>query len=285
MTGSPDAPGDGRRFTLPLAHLPPGFDRTLDDPPRPPVAPRPAATVALLRERSGGLEVLLMQRVRSSGFIPGAWVFPGGMVDPHDPPGRASEIAALREVFEETGLLLARRAGEAVVRACSEEPELRAARAALLSGQSTFTSVLATLGLEADPDRLTLFARWITPVIEPRRYDACFFAAAVPGDLPISVHEAELSQARWQSPAEALEAHDAGALPMVFPTVHTLERLAAFRRVDEALSALRTSTIPAWLPRLERTGDSVRMHLAELDQPDQGVNPDSSRSTRSPASG
>lgn len=256
----------GRRFTLPISHLPPGFARTLENPPDPPVEPRAAATVALLRERSGELEVLLLQRVRSSGFIPGAWVFPGGMVDPDDSPGSASEMAALRELFEETGLLMARDASGPVMRSCAINSELRLARDELLGGRRSFGSVLADLGLEADPSQLAPFARWITPVIEPRRYDARFFAAGIADDLPILLHEAELSEARWQAPSRALDAHDAGELPMVFPTVHTLERLAEFRRVDEALDALRNATAPAWLPRLERQGDAIRMHLAEFDE-------------------
>ncbi|MCA9736835.1 MAG: NUDIX domain-containing protein, partial [Gemmatimonadetes bacterium] len=134
----PDVPD----YDLPTELLPPGFAETLDRPPAEPVAPRPAATVVLVRDRADGPEVLLLRRTRSSGFVPGAWVFPGGRVDAGDavpdllarldgldgaeaarrlglereatpgPAAVAYYLAALREAFEETGILVGHRAGE-----------------------------------------------------------------------------------------------------------------------------------------------------------------------------
>lgn len=264
--------GVGRRFSIPLKNLPPGFIATLETPPERPVDPHPAATVVVLRRAPRGLEVLLLQRVRSAGFVPGAWVFPGGRVDAHDAgsteadAAMAGHIAALRELFEETGLLLARRSRQPVTRSSAGDDTLAAARATLLTEASGFASALAALQLEADVGRLAQFARWVTPEIEPRRFDTQFFATVVDRDVPVEIHRHEASEARWLTPAEALVAHDAGRLPMVFPTIHTLELLAGFRDPDEAWSSMASRPPLLCRPRLVVDGDRVHMVESTIRQ-------------------
>ena len=282
------------RHVLKLSQLPAGFAESLHAPPATPRVPLPAATVVLLRSGPRGLETLLLQRSRTSGFIPGAWVFPGGRVDdddarlgqaltnqgvepesepePEPEPKHAPDedspfrIAALREAFEETGVLLIE--GSAPVSAADQESaDLARWREHLLGGRASFEAILDGLGVRPGLGSLGCFARWITPVIEPRRFDARFYLAEVPSSLPVSVHEAELVDAVWESPAQALDRHDAGDLPMVFPTIHTLEQLADFDTPREAIEAMTRPRVPAWLPRLVGDGDSVTMQLDELAEP------------------
>ncbi len=286
------------RHVLKLSQLPAGFAESLHAPPATPHVPLPAATVVLLRSGPRGLETLLLQRSRTSGFIPGAWVFPGGRVDdddarlgqaltnqgvepepePEPEPKHAPEpnhtpdedspfrIAALREAFEETGVLLIE--GSAPVSAADQESaDLARWREHLLGGRASFEAILDGLGVRPGLGSLGCFARWITPVIEPRRFDARFYLAEVPSSLPVSVHEAELVDAVWESPAQALDRHDAGDLPMVFPTIHTLEQLADFDTPRDAIEAMTRPRVPAWLPRLVADGDFVTMQLDELAEP------------------
>lgn len=278
---------------IPFDRLPPGFVETLDHPPDEPVVPRPAATVVLMRQaRRTGLEVLLLRRVRSSGFVPGAWVFPGGRVDADDaspelvertadltPAGAAAAlgmpagaepaaiayvIAALREAFEETGLLLAVRDSGSPVPSAAEDATLAHMRRRLLADDDLFAPLLAEHDLHLDGGAVAYLAHWITPVVEPRRYDARFFAAAVEGGGELLLNEAEMSAARWETPEGALELHASGELPMVFPTVKTLESLVGFESPRAALEGLASRRVPSWLPRLIRTPEGVAMELEEV---------------------
>ena len=257
---------------IPFERLPPGFAERIEDPPEPPAEARPAATAVLLRDGAASLEALLLRRHRSSGFVPGAYVFPGGRVDAADAdpatlalldgrePGAepdASYIAAaVREVFEETGVLLAR---DAAGRPAPDarEPEIARWRAALLEDRATLADVLGALGLRVAAADIVYCAHWITPVAEPRRYDTRFFLARLPDGAEASVDEREMTDAVWLPPAAALERFRAGRLPMVFPTVHTLESLAPFASVAAALDAFRGCVVAPILPRLVRRPDGV----------------------------
>jgi 8-oxo-dGTP pyrophosphatase MutT (NUDIX family) len=215
------------------------------------VAPRPAATVVLLRDGRDGPEAYLQRRPAGMGFAGGLWVFPGGRVDEADrdpavdaswggpPPAawaerlglpvdeaRGQVVAACRETLEEAGLLLASPAAGA--------EELAAARGELLAGAAGFAELLARLGVRLDSGRLRYWAWWVTPEEEPRRYDTRFFVAGLPGDAAVTAHLAEAEGERWLPPAEAAADQ---SLPMLPPTRYTLRDLAAFGSVDEALAA------------------------------------------------
>ena len=253
-------------FTIPIERLPPGFAEQIEHPPVQPAEPKPAATAVLMRAGETAPEVLLLRRHRSSGFVPGAYVFPGGRVDRADEnvawPGTSEPaaeywVAAVREVFEETGVLLARHPDEKWSADASSDEQLEAWREKLMQGEADLADVLAGRELTLDPDALCYIAHWITPIAEPRRYDTRFFIAALPEGRSAAADEREMTDMVWLSPREALARFEDGRLPMVFPTVRTLQLLAPFRSVGEVFAAFRNRVIEPVLPRLVRNGNGV----------------------------
>lgn len=253
-------------FIIPSERLPPGFAEQLDAPPAVVAQPRPAATAVLIRDGASEPEVLLLKRHRSSGFVPGAYVFPGGRVDaadaalpwPAGTPEPAAEywIAAVREIFEETGVLLARTqtGGWAWT---ANHLKLGEWRERLLAEAATLAQVLEHAQLTLDPAAIVYIAHWITPVAEPRRYDTRFFLAQVPAEVEVLADAREMTDALWLSPRDALARFELGTLPMVFPTVKTLQRLIPFASAGAALDAFRNRGVRAILPRLVRTAEGV----------------------------
>lgn len=285
-------------FEIPEERLPPGFAETVKEPPAEPVEARPAATVVLVRDGASGLEVLLMRRHRRSGFVPGAWVFPGGRVDTadRDPglldrcqglgsdprPDASFWMAALREAFEEAGVLLARtrsgrrtdgpdgaaeaggpdRGGDWVPDAATA-PEVEAVRRSLMDDEATLLDVVRRLDVRLDARPMVHAAHWVTPVVEARRYDTHFFVAVVPDGRDARPDPREMLEARWLTPEDALEQFEAGGLPMVFPTVKTLESLAEYDSTAAALEGFRARTVERILPRLVRTDAGVGIVIDE----------------------
>ena len=213
-----------------------------------PAAPRDAATVMLLRPAAGGVEVLMLRRVAAMKFAPGAYVFPGGSVDPadygaevgwHGPDpaefgarlgataemARALVCAAVRETFEEAGVLLAGAPDGGPV-ADPSGPSWEADRAALVAGDVTLAELLSRRGLVLRADLLVPWARWITPEGEPRRFDARFFAAALPAGQVATGHAAESDRIAWLRPADAIESARAGQISLLPPTATTLHDFA-----------------------------------------------------------
>jgi recombination protein RecT len=262
-------------MVIPLDRLPPGFAERVSDPPLDAAPTKPAATAVLLRDSVAGLELLLLKRLRSAGFVPGAYVFPGGRVDAEDAapqlldllasvprgPGAPFWLAAVREVFEETGVLLALRRGGGSWADPAAAAALQHWRNALLEGEATFLDALTDLAAVPDLDRVVYCSHWITPVAEPKRYDTRFFLAALPEDAQVSVDEREMSEAVWLTPAEAIHRFQQGRLPMVFPTVKTIQRLAEYETVDAALDAFRAADVPPILPRLVKTSRGIGIVL------------------------
>lgn len=226
-----------------------------------PVTPRHAATVVLLRDRSdgAGVEAYLLRRARSMAFAPGAYVFPGGSVDPRDadrtvgwagpPPAewaslldtdaslaRALVCAAVRETFEESGVLLAGPTSDTVVEDTRGEA-WEAARRALLDRSLPFGELLERRGLVLRADLLRPWAHWVTPEFEPRRYDTHFFVAALPGGQRARDVGGEADRVAWMRPPDALDAYRRGELVLLPPTVATLAELAEVAGVAEALAA------------------------------------------------
>jgi 8-oxo-dGTP pyrophosphatase MutT (NUDIX family) len=273
MSGEPE-------MVIPLDRLPPGFAERVSDPP-PDAAPlRPAATAVLLRDGADGPELLLLKRLRSAGFVPGAFVFPGGRVDAADAdgalvamlgatprgPDAAYWLATIREVFEETGVLLARDPGGGAAACATADPVMAEWRGALLDGRATLLDMLRPLELAPDIRQMVYCAHWITPVAEPKRYDTRFFLAALPDGCEASIDPREMSEAVWVTPAAALDRFRRGTLPMVFPTVKTIQRLAGYGSVAAMLDAFRDEDVPPVLPRLVRTPDGIGIVLPRHEE-------------------
>lgn len=227
--------------------------------------PRDAATVVLLRDGADGVEVLLHGRARAMDFAPGAHVFPGGSVDPGDadfdgvgwagpsaadlsallgvPPERSRALvsAAVRETFEEAGVLLA---GEPAALAAIGA-DLTQDRGALLAGSVSLGEVLRRRGLALRADLLTPWTRWITPEASDRRFDTWFFVAAMPpgqsADAGIGTG-AEADSAVWLRPGAALDVARAGEITLLPPTAVTLAQLAAYDGIADVLAQRRTIT-------------------------------------------
>jgi recombination protein RecT len=266
-------------FEIPNDRLPPGFVETVADPPARPAAAVPAATVVLMRDASGsgggegGVEVLLMCRNRKSGFVPGAWVFPGGRVDaadsapplyqriqglPSDPrPSSSFWTAALRELFEETGVLLARDADGAWARDASSDTATESLRRQLMDDAITLMDVLDQLEATLDAAGMVHIAHWVTPVggAPPLRHPL-LRRGAPDRERDAAPDPREMTDAAWLTPAAALARFEQGQLPMVFPTVRTLGALRHFLS-DDIVDTYRDRDIPRILPRLVRTETGV----------------------------
>jgi len=282
----------GRGDVIPFDQLPDRFAERIEDPPVDPVTPRPAATIVLLRDGVAGMEVLLMRRTRNAGFVPGAYVFPGGRVDgtdadarlvelladltegqaadrlqlyDADPPAIAYYLAALREAFEETGILVGERPDRSPPPTAAEDAEVDSVRDALMQEQISFADALRRLGCRIDGDAIEYIAHWITPKPEPRRYDTRFFAAKVRDAAEAIIDPREMTDALWLTPSEALDRLDSGDLPMVFPTIKTIEQLSVYETVSEALEGIGGQQVRTILPTLVVTPTGISLEIDEED--------------------
>lgn len=226
------------------------------------VVPRPAATVMLLRDRADGMEILLLQRAASTPFVPGAHVFPGGAVDDGDADhddvvdgmapddadrilgvdggGRAFWLAAVRECVEEAGVVLAIDAdGNPVTDQHPVFTDLDATRDALEAGTRTLADLYREHRLRVPLDGIAYVSRWITPEPSPRRYDARFFAAAMPAGQHAGADGWEAVDAGWWKPTQALADWQAGQIELIEPTVVSLQLLCRFASTADAMTAIR----------------------------------------------
>ena len=236
--------------------------------PRTPAALRPAATVLLLRDSPQGIEVLMTRRSMTASFAPGAYVFPGGGIDAADALAhsqstrRATQsdvhltqaIAAIRESFEELGVLLARR---------PDGSHLGTADIAALDRQAPFAAVCAANGLTLDGAEVFVLAHWITDRDLPRRFDVPFLVARMPeGQEPVA-DESEQFEPLWVRPADALARHAAGGFFIIFPTIRTLERLQTYPSVQALLAACAVNDEPLFTscPRAGLLGGSESRHM------------------------
>jgi 8-oxo-dGTP pyrophosphatase MutT (NUDIX family) len=232
---------------------------------QPPVAARDAATVMLLRPAqaapAAGIEVYMLRRQSSMAFAPGSFAFPGGSVDDRDadsevawagpdiaewgrildaPPelARALVCAAVRETFEESGVLLAGPSADSVV-ADTASGELESDRGALLDRSLSLAEMLGRRRLVLRSDLLRPWSRWITPVIEKRRYDTRFFAAALPSAQQPRDVGGEAAAVAWLRPADAIAAARGGEIVLWPPTAVTLGELRACATLTEAMAGPR----------------------------------------------
>jgi len=234
---------------------------------------RPASTVVLLRP-AHPFDVFLVQRSDSIAFMGGAHVFPGGRVDAADNiedvdamsegmtaaiarmsdvsagVAVAHHVAALRELFEEAGVLLARPLAT---------PSARLAdyRRDLLAGTTAFADIIRRERFRLALDELAYFAHWVTPEIETRRFDTRFFLARAPeGQTPVH-DDGETSHSEWLAPMAAIERSRDGRISLPPPTWTTLSMLARFDSLDAVFDWARRKPIPRVQPRFEKRGDQT----------------------------
>lgn len=239
-------PANAARYTRRIAAVPPGAAGLFNDGP--PVTPRQAATVLLYR-RAPELELLFVKRPGGADFAAGAWVFPGGSVhaedEGHPDPWRA---AAVRELFEEVGVLFARREGR-----FATDEEAASVRDRVAQGRG-YGRALSALGLVPAVGELVYFARWITPEIVRKRFDTRFYLAPVPEGQSVHPQPGEVADWRWAQPSKVLED---GSFMLVFATRRVLESVAAEAAdLDGFLERARgLEDIPPVRPRIERLPD------------------------------
>jgi 8-oxo-dGTP pyrophosphatase MutT (NUDIX family) len=238
-----------------------------------PSTPRPASTVVLVRPAIDAFEVFLVRRHDSVAFMGGAHVFPGGRVDDADAiagperwcdgvseaVARASDrghaeavafhVAAIRELFEEAGVLLARDGDRIVEMTDGDAQRYESCRRDLLEQRLSMQELAEREGLRLALDALALFARWVTPVVETRRFDTCFFLAIAPVVQHAAHDERETTQGTWMRPGEALERCLAGEIALPPPTWTTLRWLSRLATAGEAWQ--RAVSMPRPIPRIQ----------------------------------
>jgi 8-oxo-dGTP pyrophosphatase MutT (NUDIX family) len=251
------------------------------------VTPRPASTVLLLRHGKApvtggshdGIEVFMMVRHHQIEFSSGALVFPGGSVDKGDREiagrrelysarGELDEaalsfrIGAIRETFEESGILLARPKGSQDLIDASRAREIEAAdRASLCEGKTSFVDVLAENDLRLALDALVPYAHWITPEGLPKRFDTWFFLAAAPPDQ-LGAHDGkESTDSIWLSPQEALAGGESGRFKLPFPTTRNLIKLGKQPSVQAALDEAARSSVVTVMPVMTRLNGGRQLRI------------------------
>ena len=230
------------------------------------VAIRPAATVMLIRnagdqtgdgdgDRANGVEVFMLRRTLAAAFGSGMYVFPGGRVDPNDGADAevAHRLAAIRECFEEAGVLLARTpAGDHVV----DGHDALLARHGVHDGTIDLVEWCSVHELVPALDELVWVSHWITPIGESRRFDTRFYLAPAPPEQTSLHDDSETIASLWVRPEVALERQATGELMMMPPTITNLKMLAQFASVDEAMDAAHRMPPPECvLPKIRRAVD------------------------------
>lgn len=256
------------------------------------VQPRLASTIMLLRDQHAaangpGVEVFMVRRVIQSDFMPDVYVFPGGSVSNSDrdaeqsaglcqpvspgqadPEGRTAlgtgvRAAAIREVFEEAGVLLAYHDQQILAISDAEVARYQRYREAFQQRQGSLVAMTLAERLTLATDQLHYFAHWITPAGMPRRFDTHFFIAIAPAQQEAAYDRLETSAGAWINPAAALAAYERGEFPLVFATIHQLRDLAAFSSVQEALAFTETQHVPVRMPILEQKDGATRVYLPD----------------------
>jgi 8-oxo-dGTP pyrophosphatase MutT (NUDIX family) len=259
-----------------------------------PSDPRPASTVVVLRDSGAGPEVFMVRRHERTVFMGGADVFPGGRVDAIDrdgdhawcdgiahaarqlgtlAPGEAVayHIAAIRELFEEAGVLLARDTAGAFVSlaSASDHARFKHDREEVHAGRTSLRAVVDRERLRLALDTLVLFAHWVTPPIDTRQFDTRFFMTRIPPDQTPAHDETETTHGTWITPAHAMSQARAGEIVLPPPTWTTLRELEAFVSVEEALAWARTRRVLRRMPKiLEHEGQRLLVLPGDPLHPD-----------------
>jgi 8-oxo-dGTP pyrophosphatase MutT (NUDIX family) len=258
------------------------FEMPDDLEPAEPIVPRDSATVIVLREAPAGLEVFMLERHIRSDFAGGAYVFPGGTVDATDrdpalagvvdgwleiaertgedpDEARALAVCAIRETFEEAGILLARHSDGKPVQL--DDPGWADRRRALANREIDAVTLAKETGIRYAADLLRFWQRWVTPVFAPRRYDTRFFVAVMPdGQSPLH-DDVETTASTWVRPADAIARGRSGELVIIFPTRKTLESFDGLGTTAAVFDAAVFRSTDAVLPRFVFEGGRGLVYL------------------------
>ena len=234
------------------------------------VEPVPSATILLLRGDHQSLEVFMVVRHHEIDFASGALVFPGGKVDAQDADPdlidlcdgaaadagvRSIQIAAIREAYEECGVLLARPTGSTALIEGPRLQGLEAFRASIHGGATSLRQFLQQNDLRLACDMLVPFAHWITPAMMPKRFDTHFFIAEAPADQ-VALHDGHESvDSVWINPSDAMRAAEDGRYTVIFPTLRQVEKLARATSPANAIERARADRIVTVLPWTEQRSD------------------------------
>jgi 8-oxo-dGTP pyrophosphatase MutT (NUDIX family) len=246
-----------------------------DETEKQPPTPIPAATVLLLRDGADGLEVFMVRRATKMDFAAGALVFPGGKVDPPDraPLLRqrcgdvadvddyqlALRVAAVRETFEECGVLLARPHGEQAIVPEARVRELEVKyRDALTGDEIGIDAMITAENLDLACDLLVYYAHWITPVIRPKRFDTHFYLAPTPPGQVAEHDGSESLDSLWTRPQAAIDSFVAGGYQVMFPTYCNLTKLDRSATVEQALDSARAAPVVTVLGQHRKMPDGTR---------------------------
>jgi 8-oxo-dGTP pyrophosphatase MutT (NUDIX family) len=253
------------------------------------VEPRLASAVMLLRDTTSGqgIEVFMVRRVIQSDFMPDVYVFPGGSVSkddlaaelvdglckpvalsPGDPKGRTrlgsgARAAAIRELFEEAGILLAYQTETLLAIPELEVERFAAYRNAFNERKGSLVEMAHSEHLILATDLLNYFAHWITPEGMPKRFDTHFFLTTAPEEQQAAHDRLETSEGIWISPIEALARFERKEFPLVFATIYQLRELAAFGNVQEALTSTLKQHVPTRIPVMKQEDGKTRVFLQE----------------------
>lgn len=256
---------------------------------REPVEPRNAATVVLLRAGASGPEVYLLRRHVSMEFAGGMCVFPGGGVDPRDfdtsvawagpspaewasrlgvedEMARALVCAAVRETFEESGVLLAGGSADEVVADTTGE-DWEADRVALESRELSMTEFLTRRGLVLRTDLLGVWDGWLTPVFEPKRYRTWFFVALMPEGQRTRDVSSESSAVTWMPARAAADGADAGEVMMLPPTYLTCLEVGGYDSPDDVLAVAAGRSVEMFMPSVEHQGEGFTLSMPDRMRP------------------
>lgn len=238
----------------------------------------PAATIVLLRPAPPTFEMFMIVRHHQIDFASGALVFPGGKVDHGDadpqvaaccdganadPTLRAIQVGAIREAFEECGVLLACPEGSRDLVDGARLAELDHYRDLIHGGELTLLEFLEKESLRLACDRLVPFAHWITPEMMPKRFDTHFFLVAAPADH-VAVHDGHESvDSVWIDPAQAVADANTGSRTIIFPTLRNIAKLAAADSVEDAISRARDQPVVTVMPWMEKRDDGTYLRIPE----------------------
>jgi 8-oxo-dGTP pyrophosphatase MutT (NUDIX family) len=234
-----------------------------------PATPRSAATLILLRDGMRGLETMMIERHAGLSFAPGALVFPGGCLSCDDHTGGSDgdlplRMAAVRECFEECGILLARnRKDSSLLDAGHTAWLVERYRRRLLEGDLAFSDMLASEGLIAAHDLLVPFGHWVTPEIRPKRFDTLFFLAPAPPGQFAEPDGSEVVRCLWDHPQAILQAADNGQARLIFATRMNLARLSQCATVTEALADASRQPVIRITPQYIENDDGAELRIPQ----------------------